>query len=289
MTGNGEKLCMPAKNPRHGVHCGRRAQHMAAQAPMQSRSDDVTQPDIVEEANHLLARAESVSITLRLLGGIAVFLRCGAIMKRPGLARSFADIDLAAPRRAARAVGDLLTREGYTPNRQFNALQGGSRLLFYDMEHKRQVDVFLGQFAMCHSLDLEPRLRLPGPALPPSDLLLLKLQIIKLNRKDVTDALALLLAHEPEEADGSERLSTEYIARLCAADWGWYTTLHDNLHAIATGAEHILPSQEAQQVQYRVEVVLDALQTAPKSLGWRLRDRVGRRKAWYNLPEEVQR
>src|SRR6185437_4865530 len=249
----------------------------------------VTHPDIVAEADRLVKLAETDAIPLRLLGGIAVSLRCGAIMGRPEFAREFKDIDLAAPRRSARALGDLLAREGYAPNRQFNALQGGSRLLFHDGPRQRQIDVFLGQFSMCHTLDLEPRLTLPGPALSPSDLLLLKLQIIQLNRKDVTYTLALLLQYEPHGSDGPDSLSLDYLVKLCAGDWGWYTTLHDNLTAISAAVDRILPPSDASRVQRRVRVLLEAIESAPKSLGWRLRDRVGRRKAWYNLPEEVQR
>ncbi|HEY8284502.1 MAG TPA: hypothetical protein VIJ28_08960 [Chloroflexota bacterium] len=249
----------------------------------------MTHPDIVEEADRLVRLAQEAAIPLRLLGGIAVFLRCGAVMRRTELAREFKDIDLAAPRRSARALSDLLTSAGYTPNRQFNALQGGSRLLFHDGPRQRQIDVFLGQFAMCHALDLEPRITLPGPALPPSDLLLLKLQIIQLNRKDITDALALLLYHEPQGPDSADALSLDYLVKICAGDWGWYTTLHDNLTAIAAEVDRILPPADASRVQRRVGVLLEGIEAAPKSLGWRLRDRVGRRKAWYNLPEEVRR
>jgi len=84
-------------------------------------------------------------------------------------------------------------------------------------------------------------------------------------------------------------LSLDYLVRICAGDWGWYTTLHDNLTAIASGADQILPPPDTLEIRRRVGVLLEALESAPKSLGWRLRDRVGRRKAWYNLPEEVQR
>lgn len=245
--------------------------------------------DILEEAHRLLATAEQQTLTVRVLGGIAVYLRCQEVMGRPELTRSYGDIDLAAPRRAARQISEFLTGAGYSPNRQFNALQGASRLLFYDLERNRQVDVFLGRFAMCHALDLEPRLALPGPALSPSDLLLLKLQIVELNRKDITDALALLLAYEPGPEDTAEWLSTDYIAGLCAGDWGWYTTLHDNLEAVASGAPSILRPAEATRVQARVATLLGAMEAAPKTLGWRLRDRIGRRKVWYELPEEVQR
>lgn len=246
--------------------------------------------EIVAEATRLAHAAEAHGTALRLLGGVAVRLRCPDAASRPELARVYNDIDLAAPKRASRTIRDMLARDGYAPNSQFNALHGASRLLFYDQEYGRQVDVFLGSFAMCHKLDLEPRLAMAGPALPPSDLLLLKLQIVELNEKDVTDALALLLQYAPVAVDGSDTISTAYIARLCAGDWGWYTTLRDNVEAVRARAPAILKERDGvARVQAGADALLAAMETAPKSVGWRLRDKIGRRKVWYELPEEVER
>jgi hypothetical protein len=141
---------------------------------------------------------------------------------------------------------------------------------------------------MCHKLDLGPRLQFPGQTLPPSDLLLLKLQVVELNKKDATDALALLLQFEPVPDDGPETLSTGYIARLCGSDWGWYTTLHDNLAAVSRYAEEILGDQRAVVlVRERIDAIVEAMDAAPKPLAWRVRDKIGRRMAWYELPEEA--
>ena len=246
--------------------------------------------DIVAEGTRVVALAEDQGVPLRLLGGVAVRLRCPEAAQRPELARTYKDIDVAAPRRTAKAVRELLTAQGYVPNSHFNALHGAARLLFYDEEHGRQVDVFLGTFEMCHKLDLEPRFSLPGPALPPADLLLLKLQIVQLNEKDVLDALTLLLQYEPVPEDGPATLSGAYIAHLCAGDWGWYTTLHDNLETVRARAPAIMGApDDAACVQTRIDALLAAMEAAPKSVGWRLRDKIGRRKAWYELPEEVER
>ena len=71
-------------------------------------------------------------------------------------------------RRAAKATRDLLSAEGYEANSHFNAVNAMARLLFYDLDNERQVDVFVGTFEMCHKLPLEPRLTGPGPALSPA-------------------------------------------------------------------------------------------------------------------------
>lgn len=245
--------------------------------------------DIVDEGVRLVALAEQRGVPLRLLGGVAVRLRCPDAAVRPELARAYKDLDVVVPKRAAATLRDLLPAQGYSPDSHFNALHGASRLLFFDQQHERQVDVFLGIFEMCHKLDLEPRLALPGPALAPSDLLLLKLQIVQLNYKDVTDTLTLLLQYEPGPDDGPDRLSAAYIARLCAGDWGWYTTLHDNLEKVRQQAGEILAAPaDRDRVQGRIDMLLGAIDQAPKSMGWRLRDKIGRRKVWYELPDEVE-
>jgi len=141
---------------------------------------------------------------------------------------------------------------------------------------------------MCHKLDLEPRLSLPGPTLPASDLLLLKLQVVELNEKDVTDALALLLQFEPTLDDGPASLSARYIARLCGSHWGWYATLQDNLAAVRERAILLKSPSDAAVVRARVEGLLAAIESTPKSMSWRLRDKIGRRVVWYELPEAVR-
>ncbi|HZU14967.1 MAG TPA: hypothetical protein VFB58_19185 [Chloroflexota bacterium] len=244
--------------------------------------------DIVAEGKRLVALGNAQSVPLRLLGGVAIALRCGDLAQRPDLVRAYKDIDFAAPKRAGRTVRDMLIAEGYEADREFNALHGASRLLFYDRENDRQVDCFLGTFEMCHKLDLAPRLRLPGDTLPPSDLLLLKLQVVELNRKDASDAVTLLLRYDPERDDTPDSLGLHYIGAVTGADWGWYTTLHDNLETVQRFAGEILAeSEDVARVHERVDTILRSMESAPKSLSWRLRDKVGRHMAWYELPEEV--
>jgi hypothetical protein len=242
---------------------------------------------VVEEGMRLADAAAAGGLDMKLMGGVAVALTCPDAIRDSGLARQYKDLDFAAPRQQSRAVQHLLTEEGYEPNQRFNALHGSTRLLFYDPEHGRQLDVFLGTFNMCHRLDLESRLGFSGRTLPPSDLLLLKLQVVRLNEKDLVDALALLLQHEPGPEEGSSGISVTYLSRLCGNDWGWYTTLTDNLETVRGFAGSRLGPAAAERVRDRVARLLRALEDAPKSPGWRLRARVGRRLRWYELPEEA--
>jgi Uncharacterised nucleotidyltransferase len=259
-----------------------------------SSSHDVTPKTLEagqEEAQRLIALAQEKGVTLRVLGGIAIQLRCPHATHR-ALNRNYADIDFAVQAgKQARALSPILTANGYTANRRFNALHGEKRLIFYDEPRSRQVDIFVGSFEMCHKLPLDQRLNLHPLTLSPADLLLTKLQIVQLNAKDIQDMLALLLDFPPVESSkqAGEELDVSIIAKLCGQDWGWFTTVNDNFEQIKGHASELLDAEEAALVNGRIETIQRILEKTPKSTGWRLRAMGGRRIPWYELPEEVNR
>jgi hypothetical protein len=244
--------------------------------------------DIAAEAGHVLAGCDEHGVTARLLGGLAV-ARHLHTPTPPGLERSYGDIDIVIGRKQGRPARAALTELGYVPNDRFNALHGDRRLLFYDERNGRQLDVFVGVFSMCHTLDLTGRLSLLPGTLPVADLLLTKLQIVEINAKDLVDATQLLRNHQLGHGDqpGADHLS---LARLCAVtstDWGWYTTLSDNLAKVAGFAASALTEPDAAAVTAQVAAIKQALDGAGKSLRWKARARLGRHSPWYELPEEV--
>ena len=101
-------------------------------------------------------------------------------------------------------------------------------MLFYDTENKRQVDVFVGVFSMCHRLDLDGRLGEHPTALDAADLLLTKLQIAEINRKDLVDAVRLLLTHENADIGRRPPARRRDVARPAAVgDDGRLGLVHD--------------------------------------------------------------
>lgn len=244
-----------------------------------------------DEARRLIALAQEQGVTLRVLGGIAIQLRCPHASHR-ALNRNYADIDFAVQSgKQARALPAVLSASGYTANRRFNALHGEKRLLFYDEPRSRQMDIFVGSFEMCHKLPLDQRLNLHSLTLSPADLLLTKLQIVQLNAKDIQDMLALLLDFPPQASSKQpgEELDANTIARLCGQDWGWFTTVNDNCEQLKAHAAELLDAEEAALALLHIETLQRLLEETPKSTGWRLRAMAGRRIPWYELPEEVNR
>ena len=242
--------------------------------------------DVFEEGKRLLACCEAEGVPLRLIGGVAIRLRAGDGLP-PAFARTYADLDFVTVRRGGGPATAFFRAEGYEPHVAFNALHGGERLLFFDNEHERQVDVFVGQFSMSHRIPFDDRVDLEPGTVPLAELLLTKLQIAQLNEKDVRDALALLHGHPVGEADG-DQLNGRRVAELCAADWGLWRTFTANLAACRDYAgDYDLPAADREEMLARIDRLADLIEREPKSRAWKLRAKIGDRKRWYELPEEV--
>ena len=240
--------------------------------------------DVVDEGRRIMSRASADGVPLRLLGGVAMRLRAPGELA-PAFQRTYADLDFVTTKKGVGRVTGLFREEGYEPHVAFNALHGGDHLLFFDNQHDRQVDVFVGAFSMCHRVPLDGRIEVDPVSIPLAELLLTKLQVVQLNEKDVRDALALLHDHEVGEEDG-DSVNAPRVAALCAADWGLWRTITQNLGACREFAQtHDVPDRE--RLAARFETLLRRIEDEPKSRAWRMRSKIGDRKRWYELPEEV--
>jgi hypothetical protein len=247
----------------------------------------VMEHDRIAAGARLLEHAATDGAVARLLGGVAIAMRCPSAREDQRLARVYGDLDLVVGRRSGGAVAAALERHGYRPHREFNAAHGRTRMLFDEPEGGGDhVDVFVGTFAMCHTLELDDRLRLDEGTLSLADLLLTKLQIAQLNRKDLVDTVALLLDHELTDTP-EQGIDVGYVERLLGGDWGWWRTVTGN---VATLLEHLpsvgLDADAAATVEARARRLLERVDAAPKSRRWRLRARVGERMPWREEPEE---
>jgi hypothetical protein len=247
------------------------------------------EPPLLAEGRRLVREAAAHGLDVRLLGGLAIWARSsnGA---QAALGREYPDIDLVARKKQSRALRRLLEELGYEPERTFNATHGARRLLYHARDRSYHVDVFLDELGMSHNLNLDAHLTNEELTLPAAELLLTKLQIAELNQKDAADAAMLLLEHEPAEEDGPGKLNLARVAEVCAADWGLYTTATDNLEKIRGLLPELLGDEVAsERVAARIEELERRLAEAPKTRAWRLRAKIGRRKRWYQVPEEVTR
>ena len=243
--------------------------------------------DIVAEATRLLEAAHAANVPVRLVGGLAVRLHIGT-ENEPVFEREYKDIDLATPKGKSKQVTELMLSTGYTADREFNAMNGNRRLLFYDIPNQRQVDVFVGSFEMCHQIPITERIMLVEYGIPLAELLLTKLQIVQLNAKDQTDILTMLYHHDVAEGDHGTINATR-VAELCASDWGLWRTTKMNVERVRAALPTCGLDEAAQAlVSERLERLWQRIEDEPKSGKWKMRNRIGDKKRWYEEPEEVQ-
>jgi len=242
--------------------------------------------DIVSEGERLLGIASRDGVPLRLLGGIAVRLKAPSVP--PSLDRAYKDIDFAVTKKGGGAADKLLKGAGYEPHVAFNAMHARERGLYYDDVNGRQVDLFIDAFRMCHEIPLGKRLEVENDTVPLAELMLTKLQIIELNEKDIRDTVLLFHGHEIGDTDDGA-VNGAHIAVLCADDWGLWRTITANLERCRGHVtDYELPDEDRARIEQRFDQLLERIEAEPKSRGWRRRAKVGDKKRWYELPEEVE-
>jgi hypothetical protein len=237
--------------------------------------------DPVAEGTRIAEAAAERGVPLRLAGGVAVAVLCPS-SRQPPLRRPHGDIDLATRSSARRDVVALLESLGYTPDREFNTLHGHRRLYFFDGVNQRQVD---DEANLCHRINLGSRLDLVPLTLPLADLAVLKLQVVETNEKDYLDLCAIFADHDL--SDDESGINSVYLAALAGGDWGLWRTLGMVSERSARFARELPGFVAGERVAARLERLRADLDDAPKSRGWKLRARIGDRRRWYELPEEV--
>lgn len=242
--------------------------------------------DPVAEARRVIAAAELQGITLRALGGVAIYLQSPG--NRPLLPRALKDIDVVTTPSGGRHTGQVFVDMGYVPEEMFNALRGSRRQLYRDPVNGRDVDVFVGEFKMCHAIPVADRLDSHPHSVPLAELLLTKLQIVELNERDERDIYTLCYHHEVTQGTGGG-IEADVIAGLCADDWGLWRTSTGTLERCAADLDsYELDGLAHELIERRLSELRNALEAAPKTKRWGRRARLGEHKRWYELPEEGQ-
>ena len=263
--------------------------------------DTRTLQDPLAEALRVVDLADAKGLLVRLMGGMAI--RAHAPDWPARTRRVEVDLDFATRGKDRGAFYELLASEGYTADKRHNALFGGKQAYFVDVARNRPVDVLVDSLEMCHRFEFKDRLGASSPTLPLAELLLSKLQIVKINRKDVLDALVLLAEHPlgqddgaPDARTGQGAINVPRILSFTSNDWGWWRTVTGNLDTLDQYlAVEVTPDDldlnNGREVLFQpgaqIAALRKAIEDAPKSTRWKLRARVGERQIWYQEPEEM--
>jgi hypothetical protein len=217
------------------------------------------------------------------------------------LGRPAKDIDFIVPQRHRKGMRRFLEDRGYVIDRDLLIAMEGRRYSFTHPGHGTELDVFVERLEFCHTIEVSDRLDAHPVTIGLEELLLQKVQIIEMTTTDVIDSGALLATHDvsgaPDETEtgtgavaGSaaggcaEAIDGGRIARLLARDWGFHHTATRNLRRVRDGAGDAVtdfgPELNA-RVRERAGQLLDAIDAEPKNARWRMRDRIGERKQWW--------
>ncbi len=258
--------------------------------PSEIPDEEWPDPDaFIREAKDCVRAAQEQGLIIRVMGGLAIFLHSQEhqdLWRR--LARLgnkvFTDIDYVAYGRHRVKMMEFFQGRGFAINQRMLYHYGKTRQIYYGQEIP-MAEVFYDRLEMNHTVPFKNRLEQDSPTIPPAELLLQKLQMVRMNEKDVKDAIVLLRAHEIG-SDDEDRINKVPIADVLRKDWGFYHTAMTNLAKIKSslGDYGPLTADDAERIAARIDALLGYLDEQPKSLAWRSRAKVGTRLKWY---EEV--
>lgn len=241
------------------------------------------------ELKRILKASEEKGILLRVIGSLAFQMHCPQFGHlQAAMGRAYTDIDFGAYSKQTKLIKDLMASLGYTENREVFIVSEGERSIFDKPEAGLYVDVFYEKLDFCHAIYWKDRLEVDSPTIPLAEMLLEKMQIVQINEKDVIDTIMLLLEHPLGDID-KETINIKRVAAICAADWGFWRTVTMNLEKVRALAHHYpqLSDEQKARVESQVKDAMARLEQEPKSMGWKLRARVGDRVKWYKDVDEV--
>lgn len=252
------------------------------QVGMADQSDE-RRHQFESEALHIVNAAAEKGLTLRLLGSLAFQFHCpmyGYLQKQLG--RAYTDIDYAGYKSQSSKMAALLVPFGYKEDPEVNLLYAGERLIYNNPELNIHVDIFFDKLNFCHEISWINRLESDSPTLPLAEMLLEKMQIVKINEKDIIDTIMLLLEH-PLGMDDTETINIQRISSLCAQDWGLWRTVTMNLDKVRQLGQTYseIKPEDKLKLTNQVDAALDKINQEPKTFAWKFRARVGDRVKWY--------
>lgn len=239
--------------------------------------------DLYEESKHR-------DIDLRLIGSIAVRVRCRQYLRIISPARKYKDIDFFALGHERAKVKKLFLNLNFEIDRALQVAVEETRYSFFQRDGQLRVDVFFDELDFCHKLDLRDRLSVDESAtIPLADLMLSKLQIVNLEEKDIEDICLLLLEHPLGDSD-VDCINVGYVSKLLARDWGFWFTVNQNLDKLDSGIQKKFQngSNSHIRIRHHLGTLREHIGMEQKTWGWVVRAKIGPRLKWYRTVDESE-
>ncbi|RJQ11887.1 MAG: hypothetical protein C4551_00345 [Bacillota bacterium] len=245
------------------------------------------------EGLRIIEAARTKSIPLRLLGAVAIRLHCPASTHLlEDMNRPITDLDFMALAKHNVAIQDFLEEMGYVPDEAVMRYYGSHRHIWEHPDRPGlKVDIFFDCLRFCHVVDFTKRLELDYPTVTLTDVLLEKMQIVEINAKDLKDTLVMLCEHGLSEKEEPETINLSHLASVLGNDWGFWYTVTLNLGRCKEYLDGVaaFSPEERRSILSRIDGILAHLHSCPKSLKWKLREKIGTKAKWYTEVEEVHR
>jgi hypothetical protein len=261
---------------------------------------------IMEDAIRIAEMAQSKSITVRLLGALAVsthshnsadlFAKLGRLGNTD---RVFTDVDFVGYSKQKGKLRGLFEDELKFKADIWSLLHMKDRIIYHQSDGAYKVDIFLDRLDYSHTVNFGPdpkkgRLGLDFPTISLADLMLEKLQIHQINEKDIKDIIILLHEHTVASGQEKEAIDAKYMASTLANSWGFWYDANANLDKVLTlGIDYVakgmISNEILTDVRDKITQLKQYINAEPKSKDWKLREKVGTQKQWWKDVEEVSR
>lgn len=274
------------------------------------KSVHLGESEFLAQSIDLVTRAQEAGIPIRILGAMAVYIHSShrpealdryRALERLGPGRPlFTDLDVVAyadrQKDTARFFQETMR---FAPDFHVNALFSGRRNVFRHPDGLFDVDVFYDLLSFSHevwfrdSVDGD-RLELDFPTIPLADIVLEKLQIHHINRKDLVDLFMLFSGHQVLPVAGPDAVDGGHVARVLSADWGFEYDARANLQRVRDLANQVvsegraIPEEQARATA-GIDRIIQMVDREPKTREWQKRAKKGTSKPWYNEVDEIER
>jgi len=263
----------------------------------------------VNLAKEIVDKAKENGVVLRILGALSVYIhtedddirKLFYTLERLGEGKPlFTDLDTVAYSKQQPMVKKFFENTlKFKPNLYVNTLFAFKRNIFEHPDSAFAVDVFYDRLEYSHNVEFgnapsRGRLEIDYPTITLADIVLEKLQIHKINKKDIVDLIILLLQHDLYDGVKVQTIDYSYISKVLSDDWGFYYDAKSNLDKVKTFAstfkdEGKLDENSLRTVSERVEALIKAIENTPKTRNFQNRAKKGTSIPWYNDVEEVER
>ncbi|MEM0343933.1 MAG: hypothetical protein QXU73_06790 [Thermoplasmata archaeon] len=266
---------------------------MTVRLPADIPVEEYPKPEVfIDEAVTLVNEAAQRGLILRVMGGMAIYMHSREYetlwrnLARLGT-KVFTDIDFVAYGKQRNQLYEFVQSRGYKTDPRFLYQFGKTRHIFFG-GRVPMVEIFYDQLEMNHTVPYAGRLEKDSPTVPLGELMMQKLQVVKINEKDIKDLIVLIRAHEIGE-DDNDRINInvfDYVDMF--NDWGWYYTATMNLNKVKKFANKYpqLTDQDKADINHKVDRMLAHIEAKPKSFKWKMRAKIGTKTMWYNPVED---